>query len=217
MLPGNGNGRSAMTNSCTPPETYAQRVNRVVEKVYTTDYAGPSVVWAVFEAGTVVMVPAAGAATKNELIALALRVLDRNGRVYPGTSSGDFNPVQLAKFFGDGCAEWFVFFAAEGDFPQGTMMFGVYIGNGGAHEGIRIGVQQRAARENDSQNRQIGCTSFDLQPVIWSSETHASFSQASRDLVWCMLLVQHRLNGSNQSSFVSHEVLLKFVLPMLVQ
>merc|ERR1712032_676220 len=185
-----------------------------VKKVFTTDFKGDPVEWAVFAAGTVVMVPATEAPTADELVALALRVLEANGPVFPGTPSGDFNPVQLTKFFGEGCAEWFVFFEATGGYPRGTSLFGVYIGS--LVSSMEIGLGQRAFREKDSEGCHVVCTSFDLAPKVWSPESHAGFPSASRMLVWLMLLVRQRSANTN-APFVSHEVLVNYVLPMLVQ
>jgi len=195
-------------------ETYAQRVNHVVRKVFTTNYEGEPVEWAVFAAGTVVMIPATHASTIGELAVLAESILKENGPTCPGTPSGDFSSVQLTRFFGEGCAEWFVFFETNNSCPKGTALFGVYMGS--LQSSLRIGLQQRLAREQDSQACQVVCTSFDLAPILWSPETHASFPLTARALVRLMLLVQQR-SAKNDVPFVSHEILVKFVLPMLVQ
>lgn len=199
-------------------ETYAQRVNHVVKKVFTTDYKGEPVEWAVFEAGTVVMVPAADASTFDDLAAVAVRVLKKNGPVYPGGPAGDFDSVRLEKFFGEGCAEWFVFFDVDGSFPQGTALFGVYIGSpqSGSPPDLFIGLHQLDAREKDAQASQVASSSFDLAPVAWSPETHVNFPLKSRRLVRLLLLVQKR-SAQTGGQFFSHEVMIKFVLPMLVQ
>lgn len=192
-------------------ETYAQRVNRVVEKVFTTDYKGEPLDWAVFAAGTVVMVPASKALAVDALIKVAQQVLKDNGPICPGSSSGDFNAVQLTHFFGEGCMEWCVFFEVDGDAPQGTALFGVYMGD--PKPSFAIGLEQRAAREEDSRDCQVKCTSLDL--LVWSTQTHARFPVASRALVKLMLLIERRARIG--SPFVSHEILVRFLLPMLVQ
>lgn len=195
-----------------PAQTYAQRVNHVVQKVFTTNYEGQPMVWAVFAAGTVVMVPATQASTVDELTTLTLSILKENGPVYPGTPSGDFNAVRLERFFGEGCVEWCVKFEVDPKCPKGTALFGFYIGN--HQKPIAVGLEQRNAREKDSRVCQIACTSFDLAPVVWSPETHASFPRSSRALVRLMLLVQNRCANTG-TRFVSHEVLVTSMLPML--
>mmetsp|Transcript_21233 Transcript_21233/g.39322 ORF Transcript_21233/g.39322 Transcript_21233/m.39322 type:complete len:235 (-) Transcript_21233:31-735(-) len=195
-----------------PSETHAQHINFAVKKVFA-DYQGPSLEWAVFPAGTVIMVPASVATTENKLLAVARDVLGRNGPICPGTPSGDFNPMRPTQYLGEACAEWFVFFTMDGDFPEGTALFGVHISSGEHESALHIGLQQRAARERDSHDLQVACTSFQL---VWSPETHAKFPRASRELARLMLLVQQRRARSDQA-FVSHEVLVKFLLPILVQ
>lgn len=197
-------------------EIYSQRVNQIVKKVFTTDYQGEPVQWAVFPRGTVVMVPASAATTANELAVLAQGILRESGPVFPGSSSADFNPIQLENFFGEGCAEWFVIFELGQDAPPGSLFFGVHVEVGTSHA-LPIGLRQRAARMDDSIDCQVACTSFDLPPkVIWSPDTHSGFSLASRELVMVMLLVQRRCTETCKP-FVSHEMLVKLLLPMLVE
>jgi len=96
-------------------------------------------------------------------------------------------------------------------------MFGVYISTEEAPSSeVQIGLYQRSARESDSKDCQVVCTSFDLPPVTWSPEAHVTFPSSSRKLVELMLLLQQRCNRTG-FSFVSHEVLVKSVLPFLVE
>jgi len=179
----NINNGSGNINNSNTSDSYAERVNLVVRKVYTTDYNGKPVHWAVFPNGTVIMVKDDETLTANILVEKAEAAIADLGPVYTGTPSGDMNPVQLEKFFGEGCNEWYVIFnhsysqlhcisgfygvflddgnvAATKGLEPNELLFG---GKDSDTQALPIAFRMRSARELDAAVGTVACTSFDFK------------------------------------------------------
>lgn len=142
--------------------SYALRVNRMIEKLF--DEAAPCR-WCVYPRGTVVLFEATVPAAS--LVAEAQLFMRQNGSVYPGSPSGDFDPVPLNN-------GWLVNFEAP---KQGTTFFGVLLDS--TYSAYTAGFAQRQAREKDALCFPV-CTSSNFvercRSPKYSSAPHTDFT-----------------------------------------
>ena len=130
---------------------YAQRVNRLIEKLFPFDDGGPPYRWCVYPRGTVVMFGKENVSAVK-LVAEAQYFMHQNGHVWPGSPSGDFDPVRLNN-------AWLVNFGA----PTGVVFFGVLLDSAHIDSPISAGLAQRHAREVDARCFPVCCSSNFVQ------------------------------------------------------